>query len=342
MAAEPLRVTEMAADLDEPWGLGFLPDGRFFVTERDGRLSLYPASGGEPLMSFDGFPDLVAEGQGGLLDVMVPRNVSARREVLVSYARAQGEGSGTALAALRFSPDFTEVTEVKVLFEMVPGSNGGRHFGSRIVEAPDGTIFLTIGERGAGMPAQDPARHEGSVVHLRRDGSPASPGLFGEKGLPELYSKGHRNPQGAALDASGQLWVVEHGAQGGDELNRVEPGRNYGWPVISYGKNYGGGQIGQGTSAPGLEQPVHFWDPSIAPSGMVFLSGRMFPEWEGDIFIGSLKFDYIARLDPDDGYRETRIALPQTGRVRDVREGPDGAIWFLSVNDGAVYRLSRS
>ncbi|HEX9856890.1 MAG TPA: PQQ-dependent sugar dehydrogenase, partial [Paracoccaceae bacterium] len=172
------------------------------------------------------------------------------------------------------------------------------------------------------------------------DGQPVSPTPAGT--LPGLYSLGHRNPQGAALDAGGQLWVTEHGAEGGDELNRVERGRNYGWPVIAYGQHYGGGKIGIGTANPGMEQPVLYWDPSIAPSGLMIHSGAMFPEWRGDFFTGSLKFNYIARLDPEANYAEERIAAPQTGRVRDVREGPDGAIWFLSVHEGAVFRLART
>ncbi len=337
-----LRVERMTDGLDEPWGLAFLPDGRFLVTERDGRLSLFSADGSEVLASFDDFPGLVAQGQGGLLDVLVPRDIAQSRQVFVSYAKEQGgRSSGTALAAIALSPNASSFGDIRVLFEMEPGSSGGRHFGSRIVEARDGSLFLTIGERGAEEPAQDPTRHEGSVVHLDRNGAPASNPLFGPEGLPDLYSKGHRNPQGAALDAEGRLWVVEHGAQGGDELNLVQPGRNYGWPVITYGRDYGGDRIGVGTEAPGLEQPVHYWDPSIAPSGLMIYSGGMFPEWRGDVFVGSLKFDYIARLDPDAGYAEERIETPQTGRVRDVRQAPDGSIWFLSVKDGAVYRLSR-
>jgi glucose/arabinose dehydrogenase len=337
-----IRVERMAEGLEEPWGLAFLPDGRFLVTERDGRLSLFSADGSEVLARFDAFPGLVAEGQGGLLDVLVPRDFPQSRQVFVSYAKEQGgRSSGTVLAAIEMSPEASTFGDIRVLFEMAPGSSGGRHFGSRIVEAGDGTLFMTIGERGAEQPAQDPTRHEGSVVHLDRTGAPASTPLFGPEGLPDLYSKGHRNPQGAALDAEGRLWVVEHGARGGDELNLVLPGRNYGWPVITYGRDYGGDKIGVGTEAPGLEQPIHYWDPSIAPSGLMIYTGGMFPEWQGDVFIGSLKFDYIARLDPDAGYEEDRIETPQTGRVRDVRQAPDGSIWFLSVTDGAAYRLSR-
>lgn len=336
-----LDVARMADGLIEPWGLAFLPDGRFAVTERGGVLSLFPPQGGAPIARFDDFPGLVVKGQGGLLDVSVPRDFAQSREILVTYVKQQGRGEGSAVAALRLSTDGTSVEAVRPLFEVAPGSMGGRHFGSRIVEAPDGTLFVTLGDRGADRLAQDVTRHEGSVVRLTRDGTPASSGLFGGDGLPELYSKGHRNPQGATLDSEGRLWVVEHGARGGDELNLVRPGRNYGWPEISFGVNYDGSAIGTGTEAPGMEQPVHYWDPSIAPSGLMIYSGAMFPEWQGDVFIGSLKFDLISRLDPAQGYAEEQIQTAQTGRVRDIRQGPDGSIWFLSVEDGAVYRLSR-
>jgi aldose sugar dehydrogenase len=219
-------------------------------------------------------------------------------------------------------------------------TGGGRHFGSRLVEAADGTVFLTTGDRGTGpdgMESQDPMRVEGKVIHLNRDGTPATT-LPGHR--PGVYSLGHRNAQGATLDADGNLWLVEHGAQGGDELNRIEAGRNYGWPVISYGEDYGGGQIGEGAARDGMEQPLHYWVPSIAPSGMIIYQGDLFPEWKGDVFTGSLNSDFISRLDPENGYAEERIAGPQTGRVRDIVEAADGSIWFLSVYDGVAYRLT--
>jgi aldose sugar dehydrogenase len=229
---------------------------------------------------------------------------------------------------------------LEVVFQSPEGGNGGRHFGSRLVEAPDGTIFLTIGDRGTGpdgMEAQDPLRAEGKVIHLNRDGSPAT----AQDGmLPGVFSMGHRNPQGAAVDDDGQFWVVEHGAKGGDELNRVSAGLNYGWPVISYGENYNGEKIGIGSETPGMEQPVIYWDPSIAPSGLMFYSGAAVQDWAGDAFVGSLKFDYIGRLDPEAGFAEEQIAAPETARVRAVVEGPDGAIWFLSVGNEAIYRMA--
>jgi glucose/arabinose dehydrogenase len=338
-SAGPVRIEAMATGLEEPWSVGFLPDGRFLVTERDGHLTLFPAEGGAPLGRISGLPEVAAVGQGGLLDVLIPQDFAQSREVLLSYAVAQsGGGEGTALGIGRLSDDSTRLEDFRQLFEMRPGESGGRHFGSRMVEAPDGAIFLTIGDRGAGPLAQDPTRHEGSVVRLTRSGVAAGDG-FGPGALPELYSKGHRNPQGAALDASGRLWVVEHGAQGGDEVNLVRPGRNYGWPLIAFGRDYDGGRIGTGTAAAGLEQPVMYWDPSIAPSGLMIYSGSLFPGWRGDFFTGSLKSDFISRLDPKANYAEERLQAPETGRVRDVRQGPDGAIWFLSVTEGAVFRI---
>ena len=333
-----VAVQKMADGLVEPWGLAFLPDGRFLVTERDGRLQLFPAAGG-PAQSITGLPAVYAEGQGGLLDVMVPRDFDQSRAVWLSFAEPQGDGAGTAMGRGILGDDGV-LAGFTTLFAAPVGGTGGRHFGSRLVEATDGSIFLTAGERGTGDLAQDPSCAEGKVLHFGPDGAPIGPGVAGQ--IAGLYSLGHRNPQGAALDGEGQLWVVEHGAQGGDEVNLVKQGRNYGWPIIAFGKDYDDSKLGIGTTAPGLEQPVHYWDPSIAPSGLMIYSGAMFPEWRGDLFTGSLKFDYISRLDPDQGYAEEAITSRETGRVRDVRQAPDGSIWFLSVTDGAVYRLARA
>ncbi len=338
-----MAITPVAEGLEEPWAIGFLPGGAFLVTEREGRLKLFPAAGEAPRL-VEGLPEVVAEGQGGLLDVMIPRDFAETREVWLSYAAAQGGGAGTAVGKGRLSGDGSRLEGFARLFAIPEGSSGGRHFGSRIVEAADGTVFLTVGDRGTGplgMQAQDPRRGEGKVIHLNRDGSPAT---SWDNALPGLYSMGHRNPQGAALDLSGRLLTVEHGAQGGDELNAPAQGGNYGWPVVTYGRNYNGNKLGLGTSLPGTEQPLHYWDPSIAPSGLMVYSGALVPEWRGDIFFGSLNSDFLGRLDPDTpaetGYAEERIAAPETGRVRDVVEAPDGAIWFLSVHNGAAYRMA--
>ncbi|WP_431299940.1 PQQ-dependent sugar dehydrogenase [Tabrizicola sp. BL-A-41-H6] len=338
-SAGPMRIELVATGLEEPWGLGFLPDGMFLITEREGALKLFAAPGAEPVQ-VSGLPEVYAEGQGGLLDILVPRDFAQSREIWLSYSLPQGRGAGTALGRAVLSGDGTRLEGFEPVFISPEGGRGGRHFGSRVVEAVDGTIFLAVGDRGTGpdgLEAQDPMRAEGKIIHLNRDGSPATvlPGT-----LPGVHSLGHRNPQGMALDVQGGLWVVEHGAQGGDELNRVEAGRNYGWPVIAYGEDYGGGQIGEGQAKPGMEQPVFYWDPSIAPSGLAFYSGALVSAWAGDVFTGSLKFDYVSRLNPDNGYAEERISSPETGRVRDVVEAPDGSIWFLSVYDGAAYRMA--
>lgn len=322
-----------------PWSIGFLPDGAILVTDRDGELWRIDSQGAKTQIS--GLPQVVAKGQGGLLDVLIPRDFERTRHLFLSYSAQQGRGSGTAIVRAQLKPEATQLTGVKQIFQMTRGSSGGRHFGGRMVEAPDGTLFLTVGERGDRPSAQDLRRHNGSVIRINPDGSvPADNPFTGQAGIaPEIWSYGHRNPQGAALDGSGQLWVNEHGARGGDEVNRIHKGANYGWPVIAYGRHYTGLKIGEGTAKPGMEQPEHYWDPSIAPSGMTFYDGDLFPDWRGDAFVGSLKFDYIARLSGDPLREVQQIKLPQTLRVRDIRTGPDGAIWFLSEGQGALYRL---
>ena len=337
-----LEITEIASGLRQPWGLAFLPGGGFLVTERGGALWRFDADGSRRRLS--GVPKVAARGQGGLLDVLVARDFTASREIFLSYAAPGRGGQGTALAIARLSRDGSRLERVREVFRMTPFSPSTRQFGSRIVETADGKIFLTIGDRVDRDQAQSIASHNGSVIRLDRDGSVPPDNPFAARGgLPELWSIGHRNAQGMALDSRGRLWLVEHGARGGDEVNLVRPGRNYGWPVISYGVHYSGAKIGEGTEKPGMEQPAFYWDPSIAPSGLMIHSGRMFPEWKGDFFVGSLKFDMIVRLRPQaGGMRQVEtLSAPETGRVRDVREAPDGSIWFLSVDRGAVYRISR-
>jgi len=334
-SAGPATVTPVVRGLDAPWGFAFLPDGGVLVTERGGRL-LHVANGAATVVT--GLPPIAVTGQGGLLDVLVPRDFAQRREVFFTYAAPDGPRASTAVLRARLSEDGTRLENATTIFRGADPSRGGRHFGSRIVEAPEGHLFVTVGDRGDRPSAQDLANHNGTVLRLTRDGAPApgNPGFA----QPEIWSYGHRNPQGAALDASGQLWVVEHGARGGDEINRVTGGTNYGWPVISYGRHYSGARIGEGTEKPSMAQPEFYWDPSMAPSGMMIYSGALWPEWRGDIFVGSLKFGYLARVSGDPLREVERIEGGETARLRDVREGPDGAIWFLSVGNGTLYRMT--
>ncbi len=339
-SAGTVRVTKVAGELEQPWAIGHLPDGGVLVTERDGAVVHLMADGSR--VDLAGVPDVVNEGQGGMLDVMIPRDFASSRDVFLSYVARRGGVAGTAIGVGKLSADGTRLEGFKRLWQMAKPWNSVRHFGSRIVEAPDGTLFLTIGDRGDRPSAQDLGNHNGTVVRLHRSGAvPPDNPFLGRPGVePEIYSYGHRNPQGAALDLQGNLWVAEHGARGGDEVNLIKPGGNYGWPVISYGVHYSGAKIGEGTSKAGMLQPEHYWDPSIAPSGMMVYSGKLWPEWKGDVFVGSLKFDYISRLSGSDLREVEQLQHDTTGRVRDVVEGPNGAIWFLSVYDDALYRLT--
>lgn len=338
-AAQGWRIEPVITGLSGPWAVAPLPDGGALVTEKRGRLLL--ARDGE-LRPVVGLPEIAVTGQGGLLDITLARDFAQSRTLFLTFAKPQsGGGSGTALASARLSAEEDRLTDLRLLFEMKPGSSGGRHFGSRVVEGRDGTLFVTIGERGDRPAAQDRSRHNGSVIRVNRDGSvPADNPFVGTPGvLPEIWSYGHRNPQGAGLDARGRLWVSEHGARGGDEVNLIEKGANYGWPVISYGRHYSGRKIGEGTSKPGMKQPAFYWDPSIAPSGLLVYEGEMFPDWQGDIFVGALKFDYIARLSGDPLREVEQIKTAETERVRDVVAGPGGSIWFISEPRGTIYRI---
>jgi len=340
--AGSMRVVEVARGLDQPWGVAELPDGSLLVTERGGQLQ--HIVDGRP-SRVRGVPRVAAQGQGGLLDITLARDFDQSRTVFLTYSKPQRGGSGTALAAAELSADGKRLENVRDLFESALGGTTGRHFGSRVVEGPDGTLFVTIGDRGDRPSAQDRSLHNGAIVRVNRDGSvPADNPFVGDATvLPEIWSYGHRNPQGAGLDAQGTLWTAEHGARGGDEVNRIRKGANFGWPVISYGQHYRGGQIGEGTAKAGMEQPAHYWDPSIAPSGLMVYDGAMFPEWKGDMFVGSLKFNYISRLDlkgPDASEVE-QIEGDETLRVRDIVQAPDGSILFISVGNSAVYRITR-
>jgi glucose/arabinose dehydrogenase len=339
-----VRVETIARGLEHPWALAFLPDGRLLVTERPGRLRIVHQDGrlSAPLA---GVPQVQARGQGGLLDVALDPQFADNRLVYLSYAEpGQGRTAGTAVARGRL--DEGRLEDVQVIYRQIPKVEGANHFGSRLVFARDGTLFVTQGERyDYRDQAQDLSSGLGKIVRLNPDGSvPRDNPFVGRAGArPEIWSYGHRNVQSAALHPpTGQLWTVEHGARGGDELNRPEAGKNYGWPVISYGVNYSGTKIGEGTAKPGMEQPLYYWDPVIAPSGMAFYTGDAFPDWRGSLLIGSLRPGLLVRLTLEDGRvaREERYLGDLGERIRDVRQGPDGLLYLLTdSSDGRLLRV---
>ena len=341
-------VATVAAGLAHPWAVAFLPDGQFLVTERPGRMRVISATGqvGAPLA---GVPPVAAGGQGGLLDVVADADFARSRRIFFCFsepAPGGGAGNSTAVARATLAPDARSLQDVKVVFSQQPKVESNLHFGCRIVQGEGGHLFVALGERYHRKDdAQRLDNHHGKVVRTTPDGA-AAPGnpFAGRAGaLPEIWSYGHRNPQGATLGPDGQLWVHEHGPQGGDEINRPQPGRNYGWPVITHGENYGGGRIGDGTAKAGMEQPLHHWVPSIAPSGMAWLtSGRYGDAWKGSLFVGSLKFGTLHRLELEGGkvLREERLLPNHGGRIRDVRQGPDGWLYLLTDSpQGQLLRL---
>lgn len=337
------RVVQLADGLAHPWGLAFLPDRRILVTEREGGLRLFEASGagGDEV---SGIPEFYASGQGGLLDVALHPDFASNGLIYLSYAGRGAGGVGTEVARARLTGN--TLTELKVIFRQQPKVSGGRHFGSRLAFAPDGTLFVSLGDRGGYMrEAQNPENHIGTVVRLNDDGSvPADNPFVGRPGVrPEIYSYGHRNVQGMALrPGTDVIWAHEHGPRGGDEVNILRPGRNYGWPAITYGIDYSGAVISDKTGAPGMEQPVVYWVPSIAPSGMDFYDGDRFPNWRGDLFVGALAGSHLRRLTLDgDKVTGQEVLLEDLGeRIRAVKSGPDGLIYVLTDSyDGQLLRL---
>ncbi len=347
--AQAVRPEPVATGLQNPWAVAFLPEGRFLVTERPGRMRVVEADGrlNPPLA---GVPAVAAGGQGGLLDVVTDADFAKNRTVYFCYSEPGEGGNSTALARASLSADRSRLEQVRVLFSQKPKFASSAHFGCRIVETRDGKLLLSLGDRFHRKDdAQTLDNHHGKTVRIHKDGSvPADNPFVGKAGaLPEIWSYGHRNPQGATLAPDGTYWLVEHGPQGGDEINLPQPGRNYGWPVITYGENYGGGKIGDGlTQKAGMEQPLHYWVPSIAPSGMVFLtSDRYGAAWKGNLFVGSLKFSYLDRIElaaPFTGkvVRESKLLADLGQRIRDVRQGPDGLLYVLTDStNGRLVRL---
>jgi len=340
------KVTDVARDLEHPWGLAFLPDGRMLVTERPGRLRIVTADG-KLSEALTGVPPVYARGQGGLLDVALSPGFAQDRLVYVSFSEPGDSGAGTAVARGRLGERGLEGTQV--IWRQQPKVEGANHWGSRLVFRPDGTLFVTLGERYTYRDrAQDLSVTLGKIVRINPDGSIpldnpyAGPFLGRPDVRPEIWSYGHRNVQAAALDERGQLWTVEHGARGGDELNNPQAGKNYGWPVITYGVDYSGARIGIGTAKAGMEQPVYYWDPVIAPSGATFYTGSAFPDWRGDLLVGSLTPGRLVRLRLENGrvVLEERYLGELRERIRDVRQGPDGAVYLLTDNPrGRIVRV---
>jgi glucose/arabinose dehydrogenase len=329
-----VRLVTVAEGLENPWGMAFLPDGRLLVTERPGRLRIVAKDGklGRPL---EGVPEVHVVNQGGLLDVAIDPDFASNRLVYLSYTEPRDGGNGTAVARGRLTDG--GLADVEVIFRQQPTVKGGHHFGSRLVFARDGRLFVTLGDRFTERKrAQTLDSHLGKVVRIERDGKvPAdNPFVSRKDALPEIWSYGHRNVQGAALHPeTGELWTHEHGPRGGDELNRTLAGLNYGWPVVTYGVEYSGAKISDSPTAPGIEPPVHYWVPSIATSGLLFYTGERFPKWKGSAFVGGLASKQVARLEMD-GNRVTSEERLLEGvvneRVRDVEQGPDGLIYLLT------------
>jgi aldose sugar dehydrogenase len=339
-----VRAETVARGLNHPWGLAFLPDGRMLVTERPGTLRLVDKDGtlSEPIA---GVPTVFARGQGGLLDVAIDPRFAENNTIYLSFSEpGEGNTAGTSVARGRLANGWLE--DVRVIYQQQPKLAGAGHFGSRIVFARDGSIYVTQGDRQAYRDrAQDLSMGQGKIVRINPDGSiPKDNPFINRAGArPEIWSYGHRNLQGGVLHPeTGQLWTVEHGARGGDELNHPAAGKNYGWPVINYGIDYNGSKIGETTEKEGMEQPVYYWDPVIAPSGMIFYTGDVYPGWKGNLLIGSMTPGALVRLTMDNGrvVREDRYLGDLKERIRDVQQGPDGYVYLITDNaDGRILRV---
>lgn len=338
---DALRVETVARGLEHPWALEFLPDGRIIVTERPGRVRIV-SKDGQLSAPLAGVPRVAARGQGGLLDVALDPDFARNSVIYLSYSEPGEGGSGTAVARARLAASSLE--DVRVVYRQVPKVNSGNHFGSRIVFRRDGTMWITQGDRFNQRPlVQDLSSTIGKVVRINRDGSVPrdNPFLGSEGARPDIWSLGHRNAQAAvAHPETDELWTVEHGAAGGDELNNPQAGKNYGWPVITYGRDYSGAKIGEGTAKEGMEQPVYYWDPVIAPSGMTFYTGDVFP-WKGDLLVGGLASQALVHLTMRDGRVAAEERYDIGDRVRDVKQGPDGFVYLITDSgSGRLLRVS--
>jgi glucose/arabinose dehydrogenase len=343
-SAGDIKVETAAEGLSHPWALAFLPDGRMLVTERPGRMRI--VTDGKLSAPLQGVPKVAASGQGGLLDVALDRDFADNKTIYFCFAEPAGGGARTAMARATLGDG--RLDGVKVIFRQDGPLSSGNHFGCRIAQTSDNNLFLTTGEHFTDRDeAQKLTSHLGKIVRIKPDGSvPADNPFVGRKeAKPEIWSYGHRNAQGAAIHpVTGKLWEHEHGAKGGDEINIPQPGKNYGWPVISHGVNYDGTPVGSGkTEMPGMEQPIKYWVPSIAPSGMAFYEGELFPAWMGSLFVGALAGQMLVRLtlDGEKVTGEERLLQGLRERIRDVRVGPDGAIYLATDNSaGRILRVS--
>lgn len=348
-ATAKFSVETVTDGLTYPWALQFLPDGRLLVTERPGRLRIV-AKDGTVSPPIDGVPRVAATGQGGLLDLALDPQFASNSLVYLTFAEPRGgalNGTSVMRGRLVLDGESGTLADVNVIFRQEPPTTGGMHFGSRLAFADDGTLFVTLGERYQRDTAQDLSGHWGKVVRLRTDGTfPADNPALGSNAAPGIWSWGHRNPQSAAINpVSRTLWVVEHGPKGGDEINVPLKGRNYGWPVIGYGIDYSGAKIHSGSNKENLEQPIYYWAPSIAPSGMAFYTGDRFPAWKGNLFVGALAGQHLTRLvlNGEAVIAEERLLADLGERIRDVRQGPDGLLYLLTDSaKGRVLRLRPS
>jgi aldose sugar dehydrogenase len=351
-SAGNILVETFAKGLDHPWALAFLPDGRMLVTERPGRMRIV-GKDGNISPAFAGVPRVFASGQGGLHDVALDRSYAENHIIYFCYAEPVGGGARTALTRARLVEEGTpglstpSLADVAVIFHQDGPLSSSNHFGCRIAQAPDDNLFLTLGDHFTPRDqAQNLANHLGKIIRIRPDGSvpPDNPFVARPGAKPEIWSFGHRNPQGLAFHpATGRLWQHEHGPRGGDEINIIAKGRNYGWPVIGYGIDYSGAKIHESTHKEGMEQPIWYWVPSIAPSGMAFYTGNLFPAWRGNLFVGALAGAILVRLELEGEkvLREERLLAQLRERIRDVRQGPDGALWLATDNSsGRILRLT--